>query len=194
MEFEKIENYLRKGDTIFEDYEEAASIDSQELSDTPDIESEETVTNQTTIVPNDDHQMEVEDVFYNEEEVNTLGLDSTLPQSSRFSKLQIKEKFKTKGRPKRKKKQLTFNKTAADRKLERNVGSKNKNPKKIAKKSDFIDDKSDSEDDESLESEEEHESEDAEEELEEEDEDDDSFEEEEDDSCVKVTFNNAEIV
>ena len=36
-------------------------------------------------------------------------------QSNRFANLVVKDKLRTKGRPRRKSKQLTFNKTAADK-------------------------------------------------------------------------------
>ena len=174
-EFEKIENYVRKGETIFEDYDGAASIDSQEPSDTNDTENEEDVTTEAANEPiDDDGQMEIDPGAE-----RTDDLDDTLPQSSRFSNLKMKDKVKTRGRPKRKTKQLTFNKTAADRKLKKTVQRANKTKKSTKN---FIDDNSESE---ALESEEE-ENEDNEDENSGDEEDEDSFDDGED----EVMFNN----
>ena len=109
----------------------------------------------------------------------TDDLDDTLPQSSRFSNLKMKDKVKTRGRPKRKTKQLTFNKTAADRKLKKTVQRANKTKKSTKN---FIDDNSESEAWES----EEEENEDNEDENSGDEEDEDSFDDGED----EVMFNN----
>ena len=95
---------------------------------------------------------------------NLEELDDTVPQEdsqdsqtsldsgSKFRALVFKESIKTRGRPKKKSKQVTFNKTALDRKQNKRVASSRKvKPKlKTSKKDDFIDDEvSNSEDEES---------------------------------------------
>ena len=94
------------------------------------------------------------DEFFEESEVasesnNNVALDDTLPEIiipetgqtdlSRFRNIRFKEAVKTRGRPKRKSRQVTFNKTAIDKK------SKLKRPKQSSKKAKvgFIDDDSD---------------------------------------------------
>ena len=118
---------------------------------------------------------------------NLDNLDSTLPQSSRFKSLFMKEKVKTRGRPKRKTKQLTFNKTAADRKSKKVAEKTVKSSKKSKKNenNDFIDDSCEEEDDDE---------DDLELDDDEEGDEDDLSNSEEDDSMDEssgeVTFNN----
>ena len=133
-EFEKVENYVRKGDCIFEELELVdAGVDENET---------EVLVEQAPPYNNEDENVEHE-----------LSLDSTVPETpsvservSKFANLMMKERLKTKGRPKRKSKQLTFNKTAADRKLKK---PRKANPKSATKKSkkrkDYIEDESTSE-------------------------------------------------
>ena len=118
-------------------------------------------------------------------------LDDTPPQSSKFSNFQMKDKVKTRGRPKRKTKQLTFNKTADDRKRklekEKTVKRANKKFKKGTESIDFIDDKNESE---ALESEEEEIADKEDENSCDDEEDEFSFGDDEDDSSGEVMFNN----
>ena len=89
---------------------------------------------------NDLNEVSAEDqtTGYIREDESVENLDEPLPQKSRFSSLIMKEKVKTRGRPKRKTKQLTFNKTAADKKSK--SSNKVKKSRKRAKRDDFIED------------------------------------------------------
>ena len=75
------------------------------------------------------------------ENIEVDELDTTVPQKSRFSSLTMKEKVKTRGRPKRKTKQLTFNKTAADKKSLNKI----KKPRRRVVREDFIEDSTEEE-------------------------------------------------
>ena len=129
-EFEKIENLIRRGETIFDEFEVVPDVtDTNEQEVTEDDESG------VDQVPAELQAIEEAELDTGEE-FSEESLDVTLPQKSRFAGLAFKERVKTRGRPKRKVKQLTFNKTAVDRK------SKPPRRAKKTKKSaeDFIDD------------------------------------------------------
>ena len=97
-ELEKIENYVRKGDTIFESYDTAEVDNFEDLSvafnlatsdtETKHLETEviddemETDSTQIESDLDPDNQMEM-----NDSEDENVPLDSTLPQTGRLSKL-----------------------------------------------------------------------------------------------------------
>ena len=146
-EFEKVENYIRRGDSIFESFETGIDItDNEENPNLIENDSTEEITSPANKDDMDDETTQDEADKVVEGNSGNDSLSSTLPQSTRFSNLQMKEQVKTKGRPKKSSKQLTFNKTAADRKAAKAaVKPKNKKPNR-AKKPAFINDESDDED------------------------------------------------
>ena len=117
-EFEKVENLVRRGAPIFDDFNEVLELDEN-------IEGDD-------LNMNDMNEGRAEDQATENIEVDEL--DTTVPQKSRFSSLIMKEKVKTRGRPKRKTKQLTFNKTAADKKSLNKI----KKPRRKVVRDDFI--------------------------------------------------------
>ena len=67
-------------------------------------------------VDNIEHEETEEDAEEQSEEEQTVESDVVVSDGNRFRSLKMKERVKTKGRPKGKSKQLTFNKTSHDRK------------------------------------------------------------------------------
>ena len=133
-EFEKIENFIRRGDSIFDD-------DYEVEIPNPDgtVESIDEENNDVDVVRNQAQETPIEG-----DNVSSSVENLVPPQKSRFSALQMKEKVKTRGRPKRSSKQLTFNKNAADRKKdELSKKDKTKKSKKTSKEKEFIDEESD---------------------------------------------------
>ena len=128
-EFEKIENLIRRGETIFDEFEVVPDV-----TDTNEQDVTEDDLSGVDQVPAELQAIEEAELDTGEE-FSEESLDVTLPQKSRFAGLVFKERVKTRGRPKRNVKQLTFNKT---------VDRKSKPPRraKKTKKSaeDFIDD------------------------------------------------------
>lgn len=209
-EFEKIENHIRKGESIFDDFNDVTELTDTTEEDYRDVEEEvdnrnvedeiETVVDSRGVEDEVDYRDVVDEIENETLQVpgqqmltktgnipNLDNLDSTLPQSSRFKSLFMKEKVKTRGRPKRKTKQLTFNKTAADRKSKKVAEKTVKSSKKSKKNenNDFIDDSCEEEDDDE---------DDLELDDDEEGDEDDLSNSEEDDSMDEssgeVTFNN----
>ena len=180
-EFEKIENHIRKGESIFDDFNDATELSDTSEVDNRDVEDE--IENEILQVPGQREVLQEPTKDGNITNEN-CSLDSTLPQSSRFKSLFMKEKVKTRGRPKRKTKQLTFNKTAVDRKSKKIVKKTVRSSKKPKKKesTDFIDDSGEEDGDLSLDLDEEEDDKDAISSSEEED-----FM---DESSGEVTFNN----
>ena len=148
-EFEKIENYVRRGDSIFD---ELLKI---ETNDTPAVNEVENLSEAEAegIEVNSNDLPESEPTQHSDKEDDVDSLDSTVPETpsvadrvERFENLLMKEKLKTKGRPPKKTKQLTFNKTAADKAAKKVNKRKVKPAKSVGVKKkvkhDFINDES----------------------------------------------------
>ena len=137
-DLELVEKRIRRGNKIFL----AKDRETEERSEA-EVETEE------------ESEIEIHDGMTVGTGQNSGDLDDTVPEDdyipepirrqSRFDNISFKESLKTKGRPKKKKgTQVTFNKTALDRKAR----PKPKGSKKVAKKpkTDFIDDTGEPED------------------------------------------------
>ena len=133
-EFEKVENLVRRGAPIFDDFNEIPELDAN-------VEGEDDDMNDLNEGSAEDQTTE-----YIREDASKENLDDPLPQKSRFSSLIMKEKVKTKGRPKSKTKLSTFNKTAADKKSK--SSKKIKESRKRAKRDDFIEDSTEEDEEE----------------------------------------------
>ena len=134
-DFEKIQNYVRRGDTIFEEVNYEATADDLAPINT-EYDDTEVERTDTEVDINENNTENVVEEITTVQEQNLLDL--TLPQATRFSTLQMKEKVKTKGRPKGSSKQLTFKKTVADRKVKTAKKPKQKKSRRQLEKEDFI--------------------------------------------------------
>ena len=176
----KFRTNVRRGDTIFEDVNyDATASDLVTINDEYD-NTEVNMTDTEVDINENNTENDAEEISTTVQEPNSLDL--TLPQATRFSNLQMKEKVKTKGRPKRSTKQLTFKKTVADRNVKSAKKPKSKKSRRQIEKEDFIDEGSDSEEElnSSL-----HLDDDSDEDIESEDDEDENFCE----SSGEITFN-----
>ena len=120
-EIEIAEQRVRRGQKIFSKYQRL------EMENTDDV-------NQATEQGNKEN---VEEQHMEDQQTVEIESGENIDGGNRFKSLKMKEKVKTKGRPKGKSKQLTFNKTAHDR---REKTAKPKGTKNKKTKPDFIDD------------------------------------------------------
>ena len=144
-DLETIETKIRRGSNIFKSSEPERGaldeLDEEDLNNNKD-DVDETV--------NDDSRSQSSELRKEDE-----NLEDTVPEEethdeesqvseSRFKHLaaKFKESVKPKGRPKKKSKQVSFNKTSIDRKT---VKNKSKLKRKSVKRMDFIDDDNDKE-------------------------------------------------
>ena len=131
-ELKAVETRIRKGRSIFDDFDTSAHQDNSGNNDLKieedgkdvkeshgqeihEPDDEEYLTVQYTNEILDDGQ--ADELNNNDDIDNSLSdLKDSSAQESKFKYLKMLECTKTKGRPKRKRKQLTFNKTICDRK------------------------------------------------------------------------------
>ena len=148
-EFETVETMIRRGRSIFK----AGGSSRVDLGD-PEVnnnDASEDVANKVTAT--DDTQFQNTESRADENHEDTIpdgepsnGEETHDPEpKSRFLNLasKFKESIKPKGRPKKKKTQVSFNKTALDRKVKKDKPKQSQGMKKSKVKKNFIDDDSD---------------------------------------------------
>ena len=121
-EIEEVENRVRRGQKI--------------LGKNNRLEA----SNHEVVPPQEDLERLATNRDINEESVDGTESDEAGDGGNRFQDIRMKERVKTKGRPKGKSKQITFNKTAHDKKKQKNPEVINKRKKS---KPDLIDDRND---------------------------------------------------
>ena len=111
--FEKIENIVRRGGIIFDDVEDGET--SEAVNASLDESEDQNNNEELNDALPDCSELNTESVQSNDEDVLRTQMVSEPEGNRRFGNLRMKESVRTRGRPRKKNTQHTFNRTKADK-------------------------------------------------------------------------------